>query len=86
MPTRLFWHVFKHEFDAEAQRSLLSFITGSDRIPATGTTSLYLKITNAGYDTTRYPVSHTCFNELCIPCYIDAETLRTKLESAMKER
>lgn len=41
--------------DAEKQRKLLMFVTGSDRIPATGATQMHLKITcgNNG-DSDRY--------------------------------
>lgn len=60
---RLFWEVFSG-FDVERQRALLSFITGSDRIPATGTSALQLKLTNLGPDTGRWPTSHTCFNQV----------------------
>jgi len=31
--------------DAQKQRKLLMFVTGSDRIPATGATQMHLKIT-----------------------------------------
>ncbi|KAK4050398.1 putative E3 ubiquitin-protein ligase [Microbotryomycetes sp. JL201] len=81
---KLFWHVFK-TFDADEQRQLLLFITGSDRVPATGTSALTLKITCSGSDITRFPTSHTCFNQLCLYRYPDEAIMRDKLRTAMKE-
>ncbi|KAM0793760.1 hypothetical protein ACM66B_001178 [Microbotryomycetes sp. NB124-2] len=81
---KLFWHVFK-TFDAEEQRQLLLFITGSDRVPATGTSALTLKITCSGSDISRFPTSHTCFNQLCLYRYPDEALMRDKLRTAMKE-
>jgi E3 ubiquitin-protein ligase HECTD2 len=51
---RNFWSIMK-AMDAEKQRKLLMFVTGSDRIPATGATQMHLKITcgNNG-DSDRY--------------------------------
>lgn len=50
------------------QKRVLIFITGSDRIPATGIENLTLRIVrlNNGRDSDRLPVAHTCFNELAI--------------------
>ncbi len=84
-----FWRVFAG-FDAKRQRELLRFVTGSDRIPATGTSGLTLKLTNAGRDETgqRFPTSHTCFDQLVLyELGEDGEDgLRDKLVRAMEER
>jgi E3 ubiquitin-protein ligase HECTD2 len=71
---------------ADRQRQLLSFITGSDRIPATGTSALDLKLTCLGNDYNRLPTSHTCFNQLCIPRYRDRGMMEERLMRAMDER
>lgn len=49
---RNFWSIFK-AMDPKMQRQLLSFVTGSDRIPATGTANLSFRITYAGEDSER---------------------------------
>ncbi|KAK4049646.1 putative E3 ubiquitin-protein ligase [Microbotryomycetes sp. JL221] len=81
---KMFWRVFK-SFEGSKQRKLLLFITGSDRVPATGTSGLSLKITCSGSDVSRFPTSHTCFNQLCLYRYPDEQTMRERLETAMNE-
>lgn len=39
-----FWDIMK-AMEPKIQRKLLMFVTGSDRIPATGATQMHLKIT-----------------------------------------
>lgn len=39
-----FWSIIK-AMEPKMQRKLLMFVTGSDRIPATGATQMHLKIT-----------------------------------------
>jgi E3 ubiquitin-protein ligase HECTD2 len=46
------------------QRRVLRWITGSDRIPATGIGSLVLRIQSLGEDCDRLPQARTCFNML----------------------
>jgi hypothetical protein len=41
---RNFWDIMK-AMEPKTQRKLLMFVTGSDRIPATGATQMQLKIT-----------------------------------------
>lgn len=79
---RWFWDLLE-EADARDQRKLLSFITGSDRIPAVGATSLVITISNAGPDARRYPIARTCFNMLLLFQYRTKEELQHKLWSAM---
>ncbi|KAK6078042.1 HECT-domain-containing protein [Seiridium cupressi] len=67
------------------QRRLLSFITGSDRIPAMGATSLIIKISCLGDDTGRYPTARTCFNVLNLFRYARRERLETSLWQAVNE-
>ncbi|SGZ50061.1 CIC11C00000001694 [Sungouiella intermedia] len=67
------------------QKKVLMFITGSDRVPATGIQNLSLKISrlNNGMDSDRLPVAHTCFNELSIYEYSSREKMIDKLTKAV---
>ncbi|KAG2199774.1 hypothetical protein INT46_003742 [Mucor plumbeus] len=80
-----FWSIMK-AMDAEKQRKLLMFVTGSDRIPATGATQMHLKITcgNNG-DSDRLPSAHTCFNQLILYKYHTKEKLERMLLTAIEE-
>lgn len=79
-----FWESFGAA-SAKDQQRLLSFVTGSDRIPATGATSLIIKITCLGPDTGRYPTARTCFNVLNLYRYESRERLETLLWRAVDE-
>ncbi|KAK9241137.1 hypothetical protein V1525DRAFT_393797 [Lipomyces kononenkoae] len=48
-----FWECFAN-MDTADQRRLLTFVTGSDRIPATGIANLIFKISKLGEDSERY--------------------------------
>lgn len=79
-----FWeHVAELTFSQ--QKKLLLFITGSDRVPATGVQNLTLKISRLGNgeDSDRMPVAHTCFNELSIYEYNSKEKMVDKLTKAV---
>lgn len=87
-----FWDAFKHASVAR-QRKLLTFITGTDRIPAVGATSLVLRIVAGGdgwggggkEERRRFPVARTCFNMLVLWRYDDREQLEQKLWRAVEE-
>jgi len=64
---------------------LLSFITGSDRIPAMGATNLIIKVVCLGQDSNRFPVARTCFNQICLWRYKRREKLETLLWRAVTE-
>ncbi|KAK9728614.1 putative E3 ubiquitin-protein ligase, variant 3 [Basidiobolus ranarum] len=81
---RNFWSIFG-AMTSELQRQLLVFITGSDRIPATGIANLTFKISCLGEDSERFPIAHTCFNQLCIYRYSTREKLNEKLLTAITE-
>ncbi|KAH0544830.1 hypothetical protein FGG08_001059 [Glutinoglossum americanum] len=81
---RWFWEFFETA-NPRNQRKLLGFITGSDRIPAMGTTSLVIKIVCLGEDSERFPVARTCFNALCIWRYRTRDKLERKLWTAVTE-
>lgn len=77
-----FWELLE-EASTSDQRNLLSFITGSDRIPAVGTTSLVITLTYAGPDSTRFPIARTCFNVLMLYRYRSKRELADKLWRAV---
>lgn len=77
-----FWDFFGRSSPSN-QRKLLSFVTGSDRIPATGAASLSIRISCLGDDTSRYPIAHTCFNKLGLFQYESQRKLESKLWDAI---
>jgi len=87
-----FWEIFA-EATPDRQRKLLAFVTGSDRIPAVGTTSLVLRIVAGGdgwggggkEERARFPVARTCFNMLVLWRYDYREALEEKLWRAVEE-
>ncbi|KAJ0167658.1 putative E3 ubiquitin-protein ligase mug30 [Colletotrichum tanaceti] len=79
-----FWDTFK-EASADDQRKLLSFITGTDRVPAMGAALLSIKITCLGEDENRYPIARTCFNMLALRRYKSRERLEHMLWTAVHE-
>ncbi|KAI1427910.1 hypothetical protein F5Y12DRAFT_711543 [Xylaria sp. FL1777] len=84
-PTILwFWDTFENASPKD-QRRLLSFITGSDRIPAMGAASLVIKINCLGNDEGRFPSARTCFNILSLYRYRSRERLESSLWRAVNE-
>ncbi|KAL1632937.1 putative E3 ubiquitin-protein ligase [Neofusicoccum ribis] len=81
---RWFWEFFESASPAD-QRKILSFITGSDRIPAVGATNLVIKIGCLGDDCDRFPVARTCFNMLQLYKYKSRQKLIEKLWRAVVE-
>ncbi|GES61500.1 ubiquitin-protein ligase [Aspergillus terreus] len=79
---RWFWDFFQHT-RPQAQRKILSFITGSDRIPAMGATSLTIRVACLGEDASRFPTARTCFNILGLYRYETREQLERKLWAAV---
>jgi E3 ubiquitin-protein ligase HERC4 len=77
-----FWEVF-HEFAAEDKKKFLLFLTGSDRIPIAGMSSVKIMIQKTA-DTAFLPVAHTCFNLLDLPEYTTKEKLHFKLLQAIQ--
>ncbi|KAF3994053.1 hypothetical protein FT663_00073 [Candidozyma haemuli var. vulneris] len=80
-----FWE-YVSELTYKQQKKLLLFITGSDRVPATGIQNLTLKISRlrtTGGDSDRLPVAHTCFNELALYDYSSKSKLADKLGKAV---
>ncbi|KAH6722163.1 ubiquitin-protein ligase-like protein E3 [Leptodontidium sp. MPI-SDFR-AT-0119] len=79
-----FWQSFQAASPKD-QRKLLSFITGSDRIPAMGATNLVIRLSCLGDDGPRFPVARTCFNMLSLWRYSSKEKLEHMLWRAVNE-
>jgi len=82
---RWFWE-FAHGLTEEGKKKLLSFVTGSDRVPIRGFADLIppFTITRGGPHTQRLPTAHTCFNLLHLPEYPTHEVLHRKMQSAIE--
>ncbi|KAL8951577.1 MAG: hypothetical protein Q9222_002462 [Ikaeria aurantiellina] len=79
-----FWELFAQAAPRQ-QRALLSFITGSDRLPAMGATSLIIKVTCLGDNAQRYPIARTCFNMIGLYRYPNKKVLQNRLWRAVAE-
>ncbi|XP_034040351.1 probable E3 ubiquitin-protein ligase HECTD2 [Thalassophryne amazonica] len=79
---RCFWDVVL-AFPLELQKKLLHFATGSDRVPVGGMADLNFKISKIDVSTDWLPISHTCFNQICLPPYRTRKELKHKLTIAM---
>ncbi|KAI9266929.1 hypothetical protein BDA99DRAFT_507009 [Phascolomyces articulosus] len=79
-----FWSIMK-AMEPSMQRKLLMFVTGSDRIPATGATQMNFKIACGGEDCNRLPSAHTCFNQLVLYRYETKDKLELMLKTAIME-
>lgn len=79
---RMFWETF-HEFPQETKKRFLLFLTGSDRIPIYGMSSLHIIIQSISSGEDHLPVAHTCYNLLDLPKYSSKEILRKQLTQAI---
>lgn len=79
---RAFWEVVL-AFPADLQKKLLHFSTGSDRVPVGGVADLNFKVSRMDVSTDWLPVSHTCFNQICLPPYKTKKELKQKLTIAI---
>ncbi|KAM4709462.1 putative E3 ubiquitin-protein ligase HERC3 isoform 2-T2 [Discoglossus pictus] len=79
---KMFWEIF-HEFPLEKKKQFLLFLTGSDRIPIYGMSSLHIIIQSISSSEGHLPVAHTCYNLLDLPKYSSKETLRNRLTRAI---
>ena len=79
-----FWEIFR-DANPPKQRSLLSFITSSDRIPAMGATSLIIKVVGLGNGAERFPTARTCFNQIGLFNYSSRQQLELRLWRAVME-
>ncbi|XP_074849705.1 putative E3 ubiquitin-protein ligase HERC3 isoform X1 [Carettochelys insculpta] len=79
---RMFWETF-HDFPLEKKKKFLLFLTGSDRIPIYGMSSLRIIIQSTSSGEEYLPVAHTCYNLLDLPKYRSKETLSMRLTQAI---
>uniref|UniRef100_A0A4W5JLM8 HECT-type E3 ubiquitin transferase n=1 Tax=Hucho hucho TaxID=62062 RepID=A0A4W5JLM8_9TELE len=82
LTVRCFWDVVL-AFPLELQKKLLHFATGSDRVPVGGLADLNFKIAKIDVSTDWLPISHTCFNQICLPPYKSRKELKQKLTIAI---
>jgi len=81
---QFFWEVI-HEMAMEEQKSFLKFVSGSDRAPIDGLSSMTFIISKSGGDTDRLPSAHTCFNHMLLPDYPSKEIMKQKILIAIQE-
>uniref|UniRef100_A0A8B9NSE5 HECT-type E3 ubiquitin transferase n=1 Tax=Apteryx owenii TaxID=8824 RepID=A0A8B9NSE5_APTOW len=79
---RMFWETF-HAFPLEKKKKFLLFLTGSDRIPIYGMSSLRIVIQSTASSEQYLPVAHTCYNLLDLPKYSSKEILSARLIQAI---
>ncbi|CUM45287.1 uncharacterized protein AC631_00404 [Debaryomyces fabryi] len=81
-----FWE-YMDSLSYKQHKKVLAFVTGSDRVPATGIQNLNFRISRLanGKDSNRLPVAHTCFNELALYEYSSKEKMISKLTMAVNE-
>ncbi|XP_038048029.1 ubiquitin-protein ligase E3A-like [Patiria miniata] len=80
---KAFWTIV-HSLREEQKRKLLHFITGSDKVPLKGLSSLPIVIQRNGPESDRLPTAMTCFNRLLLPAYNTLEILSQKLLVAIE--
>lgn len=85
-----FWKCIT-EWDNEQRARLLQFTTGTSRIPVNGFKDLQgsdgprrFTIEKAG-EIQQLPKSHTCFNRVDLPPYVDYDSFKQKLTLAVEE-
>ncbi|KAJ3553249.1 hypothetical protein NM688_g3714 [Phlebia brevispora] len=86
-----FWRALK-SFNREERAKVLSFATGTSRVPLGGFVDLQgvqgvqrFSIHRAYGDPDRLPQAHTCFNQIDLPQYSSYEMLRQQLLLAIHE-
>ena len=81
---RMLWHVV-NEMTLEHKKALLSFVTGSDRVPLKGLAKLTFIVQQHGRESLdRLPTALTCFNRLLLPPYETREILKERLIVAIE--
>lgn len=71
------------ECDEEKRKLVLSFTTGSNKVPLDGFDPPFT-LTSGDDNDASLPTSHTCFNQLALPMYKSYESLKTKLLMALE--
>ena len=78
---KLFWEILL-EFNEEEKKKFLFFVTGCDRAPINGLSSLPFVISRNANDI-ELPSAHTCFNNLILPDYKNKELMKNKILTAI---
>ena len=78
----MLWRIL-HSFDLDQQKKFLFFVTGSDRAPVTGISSMSFVISRNGPDSDRLMTAHTCYNYLLLPEYTSEDKMRKLLLTAI---
>lgn len=78
-----FWEIV-HSMDDKEKKSLLLFVTGSDRVPLKGLSNVAFQIIKQGNDSDKLPTALTCFNQLMLPEYSSKEKLQSQLFLAIQ--
>ncbi|CAE6444639.1 unnamed protein product [Rhizoctonia solani] len=91
-PAIVWWWRALKSFDREERAKVLSFATGTSRVPLEGFKDLQgvqgtqrFSIHRAYGESDRLPQAHTCFNQIDLPQYSSYEKLRTQLLLAINE-
>lgn len=78
----MLWKIL-HSLDIEHQKKFLFFVTGSDRVPVNGLSSIHFVVSRNGPDTDRLMTAHTCYNYLLLPEYTCEAKMRRLLLTAI---
>ncbi|KAL4078441.1 hypothetical protein V8B97DRAFT_1881842 [Scleroderma yunnanense] len=91
-PVIVWWWRALKSFNREERAKVLSFATGTSRVPLNGFSELQgvqgvqrFSIHRAYGDPDRLPQAHTCFNQIDLPQYSSYEMLRQQLLLAINE-
>jgi len=91
-PVIVWWWRALKSFNREERAKVLSFATGTSRVPLGGFVELQgvqgvqrFSIHRAYGDPSRLPQAHTCFNQIDLPQYTSYEMLRQQLLLAINE-
>ncbi|KAG6372317.1 hypothetical protein JVT61DRAFT_7757 [Boletus reticuloceps] len=91
-PVIVWWWRALKSFNREERAKVLSFATGTSRVPLNGFVDLQgvqgvqrFSIHRAYGDPDRLPQAHTCFNQIDLPQYSSYEMLRQQLLLAINE-
>jgi len=78
----MLWKIL-HSLDTDQQKKFLFFVTGSDRVPVNGLSSIHFVVSRNGPDTDRLMTAHTCYNYLLLPEYTCEAKMRRLLLTAI---
>jgi alpha-tubulin suppressor-like RCC1 family protein len=78
-----FWDVVS-SFTEKEKRNLLFFVTGNDRVPLKGLSSLIFRVQRSGDNDNLLPAAHTCFNIISFPEYSTKDILRKRFAVALE--